>query len=157
MEVVCIRPPLVYGPGVKANFRSMINWLNKGIPLPLGAIDNMRSLVGLDNLVDLIITCLEHPAATNQVFLAGDGQDLSTTELLKRVGASLGKPALLVPIPQNLLIAGAKIFGKKDIAQRLLGSLQVDITKANELLGWTPPFSVDEGIMKTVKTFLDNR
>ena len=154
MEVVIIRPPLVYGPGVKANFLSMMRWLYKGIPLPLGAINNRRSLVALDNLVDLIVTCIDHPAAANQTFLAGDGEDLSTTELLRRMGAALGRPARLIPVPPALLSAGATMLGKRAVSQRLLGSLQVDISKTRTLLGWTPPVSVAEALRKTAAHFL---
>lgn len=151
MEVVIIRPPLVYGPGVRANFRSMMRWLKWGVPLPLGAIHNKRSLVALDNLVDLIITCLDHPAAANQTFLAADGEDLSTTELLRRMGVTLGSPARLIPVPTSLLEAGAALLGRRDMAQRLCGSLQVDISKARELLGWNPPISVDEALRRTAQ------
>ena len=154
MVVVIIRPPLVYGTGVKANFLSMIRWLSRGIPLPLGAINNKRSLVALENLVDLIVTCIEHPAAANQVFLAGDGEDLSTTELLKRLGAALGKPARLLPVPQRLIELGLKVLGKEDVAQKLCGSLQVDISKARDMLGWNPPVSIDEGFKRTAKWYL---
>jgi nucleoside-diphosphate-sugar epimerase len=154
MDVVIIRPPLVYGPGVKANFLTMMRWLQKGIPLPLGAIHNQRSLVALDNLVDLIITCLDHPAAANQVFLAGDGEDLSTPELLRRLGLAMGKPARLLPVPVPLLQAGASLLGRRDMAQRLCESLQVDISKARNLLGWNPPTSVDEGLRRTAQFFL---
>ncbi|MDO9424795.1 MAG: SDR family oxidoreductase [Methylobacter sp.] len=154
MEVVIIRPPLVYGPGVKANFHSMMHWLKKGVPLPLGAIHNKRSLVALDNLVDLIVTCSAHPAAANQTFLAGDGEDLSTTELLQRMGNALGKPAKLLPLPIGALKAGAMLLGKRDIAQRLFNSLQVDISKARDLLGWQPPVSVDDALKKTALDFL---
>ncbi|HET8800792.1 MAG TPA: SDR family oxidoreductase [Marinobacter sp.] len=148
MEVVIIRPPLVYGPGVKGNFASMIRLVEKGLPLPLGATHNQRSLMALDNLVDLIITCIDHPAAANQVFLAGDGEDLSTTELLRAVAGAMGKPARLVPVPAGLLMAGATLLGKKAVAQRVLGSLQVDISKARTLLGWAPPLSVEEGLKR---------
>ena len=148
MEVVIIRPPLVYGPGVKGNFASMIKLVEKGLPLPLGAIHNQRSLVALDNLVDLIVTCIDHPAAANHVFLAGDGQDLSTTELLRVVAKAAGKPLRLIPIPSYLLMLAATLLGKKAEAQRLLGSLQVDISKARDLLGWEPPISVEEGIRR---------
>jgi nucleoside-diphosphate-sugar epimerase len=154
MEVVIIRPVLVYGPGVKANFRSMVSWLSRGIPLPLGAIRNKRSLVALDNLVDLILTCLNHPAASNQTFLVSDGEDLSTSELLQRMGAALGKPARLLPVPPSLLETGATLLGKRAVAQRLCGSLQVDISKTRELLGWEPPVSVDEAMRRTAKEFL---
>lgn len=153
MEVTIIRPGLVYGPGVKANFRSMMNWLSKGVPLPLGAIDNKRSLVALDNLVDLVVTCIDHPAAANQTFLVSDGEDLSTTELLQRMGKALGKPARLLPVPASLLRAGAAILGRRAVAQRLCGSLQVDISKTCELLGWIPPVSVDDALRKTALAF----
>lgn len=157
MEVVIIRPPLVYGPGVKANFRSMMQWLHKGVPLPLGAIHNRRSLVALDNLMDLIVTCIDHPAAANKTFLVSDGEDLSTTELLRRMGLALGRPARLMPIPAFLLGAGAVLLGRRDMAQRLCGSLLVDISKARTLLGWTPPVSVDESLVKTARHFLDSQ
>lgn len=154
MELVIIRPPLVYGPGVKANFHSMMYWLKKGVPLPLGAIQNKRSFVALDNLVDLIVTCIDHPAAANQTFLAGDGEDLSTTELLQRLGKALGKPVKLFPMPIWALKAGAALLGKSSMAQRLCNSLQVDISKACDLLGWQPPVSVDDALKKTAAAFL---
>lgn len=153
MEVVIIRPPLVYGPGVKANFLKMMLWVHRGVPLPLGAINNKRSLVALDNLVDLITTCIDHPAAANQTFLVADGEDLSTTELLRRMGRALGKTARLLPLPEWLLKIGFTAIGKSDIAQRLCGSLQVDISKARNVLGWEPPVSVDEGLKKTVEWY----
>ncbi|MOA03085.1 dTDP-4-dehydro-6-deoxyglucose reductase [compost metagenome] len=157
MEVVIIRPVLVYGPGVKANFRSMMSWLNKGIPLPFGAIANKRSLVALDNLVDLIVTCIDHPAAANQVFLVSDGEDLSTTELLQRMGSALEKPARLLPVPVAWLEGGACLLGGGAIAQRLCGSLQVDIEKTRRLLGWTPSVTVDDALRKTARHFLEYR
>ena len=155
LEVVIIRPPLIYGPGVKANFQSMLRWLARGVPLPLGAIDNRRSLVALDNLVDLLWVCLRHPAAANQCFLVSDGEDLSTTQLLRRLGQALGRPARLLPVPQAWLVAGARLLGRSDISQRLCGSLQVDIGKTRELLGWTPPCSVDQALAKTAAHFLE--
>jgi len=148
MEVVILRPPLVYGPGVKGNFASMIKLVEKGLPLPLGAIHNKRSLIGIDNLVDLIIRCIDHPAAANQVFLAGEGEDLSTTELLRGVGQAMGKPARLIPVPAGLLQFGAMLLGKEAMAQRLLGSLQLDISKTCELLDWKPPYTVEEGLKR---------
>lgn len=154
MEVVIIRPPLVYGPGVKANFFNMMRWLHKGVPLPFGAINNRRSLVGLENLVDLIMNCIEHPAAANQTFLVSDGEDLSTTELLRRMGVALGKPVHLLPVPSRLLEVGAAILGKQALAQRLCGSLQVDISKTHELLSWSPPVGVDEALRRTAVHFL---
>lgn len=153
MDLVIIRPPLVYGPGVKANFMKMMHWLCMGVPLPLGAIDNKRSLLALDNLVDLIFTCIENPAAANQTFLAGDGENISTTELLHRMGNALGKPARLVPVPHRLLEFGLKMLGKDDMAKRLCGSLQIDISKARGVLGWNPPVSVDEGLTRTAEWY----
>lgn len=148
MELVIIRPPLVYGPNAPGNFGNLMHWIGKGVPLPLGAIHNRRSLVGIDNLVDLIIRCIDHPAAANQVLLAGDGEDLSTTELLRGVANAMGKPARLIPVPAGLLQLGATLLGKNDVAQRLLGSLQVDIGKTCELLDWKPPYSVQEGLRR---------
>lgn len=156
LEVVIIRPVLVYGPGVKANFFSMMRWLHRGIPLPLGAINNQRSLVALDNLVDLIVTCLHHPKAPNQTFLVSDGEDLSTTALLRRTAAALGRPARLIPVPTPVLQAAARLLGKTDFGERLCGSLQVDISKTRELLGWVPPVSVDEALKQTARHFLAN-
>ena len=149
MEVVIIRSPLVYGPGVKANFQSMMRWLLSGVPLPLAAVtENRRSLVALDNLVDLIMTCLNHPAAANQTFLVSDGEDLSTADLLQRMGVALGYPARLFYVPLALLKLGATLANKPGIYQRLCGSLQLDITKTRQQLGWVPPVSVDEGLRR---------
>lgn len=149
MEVVIIRPPLVYGAGVKANFASMMWAVKRGIPLPLGTIHNKRSFVYVGNLVSLILRCVDHPAAANQVFLVSDGCDLSTTELLRGCAVALGVNARLLPIPQSLIAAGAALVGKRDVAQRLCGNLQVDITKARILFGWTPPVSVADGLKAT--------
>lgn len=154
MEIVIIRPPLVYGPGVKANFLNMMRWLNLGLPLPLGAINNKRSLVALDNLLDLIMECIDHPGAANRTFLVSDGEDVSATELLKRLAAALGKPARLLLVPMGLLRMLATLLGKGEIYQRLCGSLQVDIVKTNDLLGWLPPISQDEALRKTAEDFL---
>ncbi|WP_298718268.1 SDR family oxidoreductase [uncultured Oceanisphaera sp.] len=148
IEIIIIRPPLVYGPNAPGNFGSLMRWVEKGLPLPLGAIHNRRSLVALDNLVDLIISCIDHPAAANQVFLAGDGEDVSTSELLRGVAQAAGKPCRLLPVPAGLLQLGATMLGKKAMAQRLLGSLQVDISKARNVLGWTPPLSVEQGLKR---------
>lgn len=154
MEVVVIRPVLVYGPGVKANFLSMIRWLDKGIPLPLGGItSNRRSLVALDNLVDLICVCLSHPDAAGQVFLVSDGEDLSTTAMLRRISLALGKSPFLPSIPASWLMLAARMMGRPGIAQRLCGSLQVDISKNRDLLGWTPRTTVDAAFQKTVEAY----
>jgi nucleoside-diphosphate-sugar epimerase len=146
MELVIIRPPLVYGPGVKANFAALMRAVQRGWPLPLGAIHNQRSLVALDNLVDFIITCITHPQAANQTFLVSDGQDLSTTELVRGMARAAGVPARLLPVPVWALQAGAGLLGKGDAVQRLCGNLQVDISKARQLLGWVPPVSVEDGL-----------
>ncbi len=153
MEVVIIRPPLVYGPGAPGNFDRMLRIVAKGLPLPLGYIHNKRSFVALENLLDLIVTCIGNPAAANQTFLAGDGEDVSTTELLRRMGNALDKPVRLIPLPVGLLTFLASLFGKKNMVQRLCGSLRVDISKAKELLGWDPPVSVEEGLRKAVEDF----
>lgn len=154
LEVVIVRPPLVYGPGVKANFFALLKWLQRGVPLPFGAIRNRRSLVALDNLVDLVATCVEHPAAPGQTLLVSDGDDLSTTELLRRLAHALGKPARLVPVPEPVLIFAARALGAGSIARRLCGSLCVDIAPTRSLLGWAPPLSVDEGLRTAAEAFL---
>ncbi|MDR3631866.1 MAG: SDR family oxidoreductase [Desulfocapsaceae bacterium] len=156
MEVVIIRPPLVYGPGVKGNFQRLIRWVDWGLPLPLGAVQNKRSFVGLDNLADLTMTCIDHPAAGGQTFLAGDGEDLSTPELLRRVALALGKPARLLPVPQAFLQGMAALLGRRAMVKRLCGSLRVDIGKARSLLGWRPPLSVDEGLRRMVRERRDD-
>ena len=150
MKVAIIRPPLVYGPGVKANFASLMRAVQRGWPLPLGAVHNQRSLVALDNLVDFIVTCITHPQAANQTFLVSDGQDLSTTELVRGMAQAAGVPARLLPVPVWALQAGASLLGKGDAVQRLCGNLQVDISKARNLLGWVPPVSVEEGLRRAM-------
>jgi nucleoside-diphosphate-sugar epimerase len=150
MEVVIIRPPLVYGPGVKANFAALMRAVQRGWPLPLGAVHNQRSLVALDNLVDFIVTCITHPQAANQTFLVSDGHDLSTTELVRGMAQAAGVRARLLPVPVWALQAGASLLGKGDAVQRLCGNLQVDISKARSLLGWVPPVSVEEGLRRAM-------
>ena len=157
MEVVMIRPPLVYGPGVKANFQTLMRAVVRGIPLPLGAIHNRRSLVALDNVVDLIATCIEHPSAANETFLVSDGEDLSTTELICRLARAMGRQARLVPVPATVLMACAMLLGKREVANRLCGTLQVNITKVRKVLGWTPPVSVDEGLCRTAEHYLQQQ
>lgn len=157
MEVTIIRPVLVYGPGVKANFLLMMRWLHNGIPLPLGSIDNARSLVALDNLVDLIVTCVNHPAAANQTFLVSDGEDLSTTSLLRRTAAALGKPARLLPVPSWMLEWAFRTMGREEVGQRICGSLQVDMSATQRLLGWRPPVRVDDALKQTTRHFLEQR
>lgn len=148
MEVVIIRPPLVYGPGVRANFASMIKWVNKGVPLPLGAVHNQRSLVALDNLVSFIIHCVDRPKAANEVFLISDNEDVSTTQLLSKVAKAYGKKACLIPVPVSWMKFAARLIGKADVANRLFSSLQVDSSKARDLLGWKPVVTMDEQLKK---------
>jgi len=148
MEVVIVRPPLVYGPGVKANFASLIKWVNRGVPLPLGAVHNKRSLIALDNLVSFIVHCIDHPKAANEVFLISDGEDVSTTELLHKVAKAFGKRSLLIPVPVCLMILAARLIGKEDMANRLFGSLQVDNSKACDLLAWKPVTNMDAQLKK---------
>lgn len=157
LEVVIIRPPLIYGPGVKGNILRMMQWIYIGIPLPLGAIENKRSLVALDNLIDLIVTCIDHPAAANQTFLVSDGEDLSTPELVRRMARALNKPAWLFSVPPGILRYGAALAGKREMAQRLVGSLQVDMEKTCELLNWSPSITVDAGLHKTAQCFLERQ
>ena len=157
MTYTIIRPPLVYGPGNPGNMARLIKLVNTGLPLPLGAIHNRRSLVALPNLVDLITTCLTHPAAANQTFLVSDNEDLSTTDLLRRLAKALDKPARLIPVPMPIIQSTAQIIGKPALAQRLCGSLQVDISKTQTLLGWTPPVSVDQGLRLTAQHFQQSR
>jgi UDP-glucose 4-epimerase len=154
LEVVIIRPPLVFGPNAPGNFKRLMQALHQGIPMPFGAIDNRRSLVALENLVDLIETCVHHPAAAQQTFLVSDGEDVSTTALLQRVAAALGRPARLLPVPAGLLRGVAKALGKAEFAQRLCGSLQVDIAHTQARLGWQPVVTLDEALAGTARHFL---
>lgn len=151
MEVVIIRPPLVYGPGVKGNFSSMVRWVREGIPLPLGAVHNKRSLVALENMVDFIALCADperSPRAANEVFLISDGEDISTTELLRKVANAYNVDPRLLPIPATWIQIASRFLGKSAVANRLVGSLVIDGSKARELLGWNPVVSVDEQLTK---------
>lgn len=155
MQWTIIRPPLVYGAGAPGNMQSMMLVLSKRIPLPLACVtDNRRSFVAIDNLVDLLTTCLNHPAAANQVFLVSDGEDISTADLLQRLGRAMDRPALLFPVSVAFLWVAARLMGKSDMAQRLLGSLQVDIEHTRSALAWNPPLSVDEGLRRATEGFL---
>lgn len=154
MEVVIIRPVLVYGPRVRANFHQLMRILGSGIPVPLGAIKNSRSLVSLDNLIDLIRVCIDHPAAANQTFMVSDGEDVSTTELARRIVKLSGSRSWLVPVPGSLIFALAKLAGRESSARRVFGSLEVDIAKTRALLNWTPPVSLDQGLKRTVEYFM---
>ena len=152
MEIVIIRPPLVYGEGVKANFASLMRLVNKGFPLPFRAINkNKRSLVSVYNLVDLIKICVEHPAAANQVFLVSDDHDLSTAEMVQLMAKVQGKSNWALPVPPALFSLAGAIFGKKQVVDRLIGSLQVDITHTKITLNWAPPYSVEDGFKFSAK------
>jgi UDP-glucose 4-epimerase len=157
MDVVIIRPPLVYGPGVGANFAAMMRGVLLGIPLPLGSISNQRSMVALGNLIDLILLCTTHPAAANQVFLVSDGDDISLPQLLRKMATALGAPSRIFPFPISLIWLGSKLLGRQNVAQRLCSSLQLDIAKTKELLGWIPPVSVDQGLLEAAQWYLSSK
>jgi nucleoside-diphosphate-sugar epimerase len=149
LDVVIVRPPLVYGPGVRAHFLKMMEWVARGVPLPLGGIQsNRRSLVAVDNLIDLLTVCIEHPAAAGRVFLVSDGEDLSTSALLRRLAAAMDTPARLFPVPGWMLRVGGRLVGLGDEVCRLSESLQADISETRALLGWRPPIDVDEGLRR---------
>lgn len=156
MDIVIIRPPLVYGPGVKANFLLMMNFLTRGLPLPFGAIHNLRSMVSLENLIDLIITCIDHPRAANQVFFVSDDEDVSTTELLIRLKKNLNSSTYFIPLPQKIIELCLVLSGRKDLERKLIRSLQVDICKAKRMLGWHPPVLQSKSLEKTAKYFKDS-
>lgn len=148
IELVIVRPPLVYGPGVKGNFAALMRAVRRGWPLPLGAVNNQRSLVALDNLVDLLALCVVHPKAANETFMVSDGQDVSTTELVRGIAEALARPARLIPVPPLLLRVGGAMAGRGEAVQRLCGNLQVDIGKAESVLSWTPQVAVAEGLRR---------
>jgi len=154
MEIVIIRPPLIYGPGVGANFAAMMHWIVRGFPLPLGSIKNQRSLVGIGNLINLILLCTAHPSAPNQIFLVSDGEDVSLPTLLQKMATALNLPIRLIPIPTFLIKLGAGILGKSNVAQRLCGSLQLDINKTKQVLGWSPPYTLDQGLTEAANWYL---
>ena len=150
MDVVIIRPPLVYGPNAPGNFGKLSNLVKKRIPLPFGAINGKRSLVALDNLLDLIVTCIDHPRAANKTFLVSDDQDVSTTELLRLMAQANGKKSMLLPIPLSWLQLLGKMLGKQPEIDRLCGTLQVDISYTKDTLNWKPPISLEEGIRRSL-------
>lgn len=154
MDVVIIRSPLVYGPGVKGNFAVMMKWLNRGVPLPFGAIHNQRSLVAVENLADLIAVCINHPRAVNETFLVSDGEDISTTELLLRLSEAMGQSARLLPVPVGLLRLATVLLGRREVAQRICGWLQVDITKTKDLLNWKPPLTLNQGLSRVATSYV---
>lgn len=153
MEIVIIRPPLVYGPGVKANFFSLLKLCATSIPLPFGFINNRRSMVYLGNLVDFIVRCIDHPNAANQTFLVSDGQDVSLSSIITQIRGSFGRSRRLVPVPIGLFRLVGRLTGKMLVVDRLVGDLQVDIRKAKDLLSWEAPHTFEQGIAKTVEDF----
>ena len=157
LEGVVIRPPLVYGPGVRANFASLIGIVNRGIPLPLGSIQNKRSFVSIDNLIDCIATALQSSNAPGQTFLVSDGNDLSTPELIRSIASALHKSPMLIPFPTALLKLVATSVAKRSAYERLCGSLTVDIALTKQKLSWTPPFTVQDSMQRTVDAFIQSR
>ena len=155
MEVVTIRPPLVYGPGAKANFLALMRWVHKGYPMPFARVDNRRSLIAVHNLVDLVRVCCVHPLAANETFMAADEHDISTAELITRVGLALDRPVRLIPVPPKLLLALATAAGRRAEARKLLGNLQIDARRTRERLDWQPPVSMDEALQSTARHFLE--
>lgn len=153
LEVVIVRPPLVYGPGVKANFLNLMKLVQLGAPLPFGSIANHRSMVALDNLVDLLIVCSSHPNASGHIFMVSDGEDMGIKELVTKIARAMRKRLMLVPVPAGLLIGAAKMLGKQSVVDRLLGSLQVDIAHTQATLEWTPVVTPQVAIDKTVEQF----
>ena len=151
LEVVIVRSPLVYGSGVKGNFTQMMKVLDRGVPLPLAAVRNLRSLVYIENLVSALILCSTHPNAAGKTYLVSDGEDVSTAELLRQVGEAMGQPARLFSCSPTLLRLAGRLIGKSEQLDRLLGSLQVDSSKIRREFGWVPPVSFAEGIKKTVE------
>lgn len=155
LEVVIIRPPLVYGGAAPGNFRSLINLLAKPLPLPFGLVNNKRSMVYVGNLADFIIRCIEHPKAANQTFLVSDGHDISLSELIQMIRRTMDRPVWLIPVPVSLLQLAGKLAGKMALVDRLVGDLQVDSRKARVWLNWTPPYTFEEGIKATVAKFIN--
>jgi nucleoside-diphosphate-sugar epimerase len=151
LEIVVVRPPLVYGPGVKGNLARLLKLVRLGLPLPLGAVQNMRSLIGRDNLVDLLIRCVDHPEAAGQTFLVSDGEDLSTPDLIRHMATAMGRSARLFPVPVSLLRLAGGALGKRAEIDRLVGSSQIDSSHTRQVLSWAPPVSVQEGIRRMVQ------
>ena len=156
MELVLIRPPLVYGPEVKANFLRLLGWIDSGLPLPFASVRNRRSLIYVGNLVDAIAHCAEHPAARGP-FLVSDEESVSTAELVSRIARALERPASLVPAPLWLLRLAGMLAGRLDEIRRLTGNLAVDSSRARRLLDWRPPYTLDAGLAETARWFKSAR
>ena len=157
LEVVIVRLPLVYGPGVKGNFLRLIKWTDSGMPLPLAKINNRRSLIGVENLADLLLRCVQHPQAAGETFLAADGAALSISKMIRSLASALGRPARLFSLPKAPLRLAARILNREDIMDRLFGSLMVDSQKVRRLLDWAPPFSIEEGFAQTAQWYLSQK
>ena len=154
LEVVIVRPPLVYGPGVGGNFIRLLQYIDWGLPLPFGKIGNHRSLINVDNLCDFLNVCVSHSNAAGQVFLVSDGDDVSTRDLILGLAREMRKSVWLMPIPIDLLKLVGKLFGKQAEVDRLCGSLRLDIGKARRMLGWEPQFSLVDGLQNTVSWYV---
>ena len=157
MEVVILRPPLVYGPGVKANFLRLMQWVDRGLPLPLASVDNRRNMIYLSNLVDAIRICLAHPSAAGKTFLVSDGLAVSTPELIRRLAFAMERPARLVPSSLSWMRCMGKLIGKGAAVDRLLGSLEVDMKALQKDLGWNPPYRMEEGLAATADWFIQRK
>jgi len=151
LEIVVVRPPLIYGPGVKANFLRLVLAVRRGMPLPFGLVTNKRSLVSVDNLCSALLACATHRAAAGQTFLVSDGVDLSTPELIRAIARGTGRPARLLPIPPFAMVLAARLLGKGEVAQRVLGSLQVDASALTRLLGWKPPYTAEDKLAEAAR------
>lgn len=157
LETVVVRPPLMYGPGVKGNFLRLLHWVQRGVPLPLASVKNQRSFLGVKNFASLIDHCISHPSAAGEIFLVSDGENLSTPDLIKRLAQHMNRPARLFPMPPAILGAVARLAGQSHAWQKLGGSLVVDVKKSRGLLEWQPPFTVNEGLRETVEWFMDRQ
>ena len=156
IEVVILRPPLVYGPGVKANFLQLFKIVERGIPLPLSSVKNRRSFIYLGNLIDVIITCINNPRVKGRTFLVNDREDVSTPELIRKIASTLGKPSRLFFIPPSLMRMAGKFIGKSAAIDRLFGSLTLDSTKIRKEIGWNPPYTMEYGLKETAKWYIKN-
>lgn len=156
LEVVIVRPPLVYGPGVRANFLRLMRLVARGVPLPLPDNNNRRSLIGVENLADCLVRCVSHPGAANQTFMVSDGEDVSTRELVARLATPLGRPARFLPIPETVLRLAARLAQREAILNRLCGSLELDSGKIQRMLEWKPPVTLDNGLEATARWYVES-
>lgn len=157
LEIVIVRPPLIYGPGVKANFLRLVLAVQRGMPLPFGLVHNQRSLVAVENLCSALLACATHPAAAGETFLVSDGVDMSTPELIRAIAVGVGRPARLLPVPPAAMLLVARLLGKEGVAKRVLGSLQVDASALTRKLGWTPPYGAREKLAESARRTVEGR